>query len=429
LLTGLVFGLAPVFGSLGFSVREALQQEGRSASGSVALRRTRQVLVVAQLGLSLTLLIAAGLLAKSFWGLRNTDPGFRPENLLTARIALTGPAYRTLQRQDEFFQHVTEEVARLPGVESVALSNSIPPGLGRNALTFTIEGKPAPPRDQEPRSNFIVPSDNYFSTFSVPLLAGRGLNSSDRADSPRVLVVNDTFRRLNFPGEEAVGQRIKFGNVTYTIVGVVADTRHYGFEQEVAPMIFASMHQQDNPQMLNRRWITIRTKGDQPGLAGALTRIVSSIDHDQPVADIRTIEERISNSLGSRRFNAALIGSFALAAVFLGAIGVYGVMSYLVGLRLHEMGIRLALGAQPPQILGMVLKEGVVLGLLGAIIGVAGALGLSQYLGSLLFGVSAHDTAVFATLTAALFAVVIAATFIPGRQASKTDPLTALRHD
>jgi len=242
-------------------------------------------------------------------------------------------------------------------------------------------------------------------------------------------VVNDTFRRLNFPGEEAVGQRIKFGNVTYTIVGVVADTRHYGFEQEVAPMIFASMHQQDNPQMLNRRWITIRTKGDQPGLAGALTRIVSSIDHDQPVADIRTIEERISNSLGSRRFNAALIGSFALAAVFLGAIGVYGVMSYLVGLRLHEMGIRLALGAQPPQILGMVLKEGVVLGLLGAIIGVAGALGLSQYLGSLLFGVSAHDTAVFATLTAALFAVVIAATFIPGRQASKTDPLTALRHD
>ena len=429
-LTGLVFGLAPVFGSLGFSVREALQRESRGNSGSLGLRRTRQALVVAQLGLSLTLLIAAGLLAKSFWGLRNTNPGFRPENLLTARIALTGPAYSTVQRQDEFFQRVTDETARLAGVESVALSNSIPPGLGRNFGTFTIEGKPALPRDQEPRSNFIVTSDNYFTTLSVPLLAGRELNSSDRAGSPPVAVVNDAFRRQSFPGEEAVGRRIKFGDgMTYTIVGVVADMRQYGFEQEVAPIIFQSMRQQDNPQRMNRRWLIIRTKGEEPGLAGALARIVSSIDHDQPVAEIRTIEERISLSLGSRRFNAALIGSFALAAVFLGAIGVYGVMSYLVGLRLNEMGIRLALGAQPPQILGMVLKEGVVLGLLGAVIGIAGALALSRYLGTLLFGVSAHDTVVFASLTAALFAVVIAATYFPGRHAARTDPLTALRHD
>jgi len=429
-LTGLVFGLAPAFGSLGFSVREAWHQEGRSASGSVGLRRARQALVIAQLGLSLTLLIAAGLLAKSFWGLRNTNPGFQPENLLTARTSLNGPDYSTVQSEVDFFERVTDEAERLPGVDAAALSNSIPPGLGQNSGTFTIEGQPAPPPSEQPRANLIVTSDNYFRTLSVPLLAGREFNSSDGAEAPRVIVVNDTFRRQNFPGGEAVGRRIKFGGGgVYTIVGVVADSRHYGFERDVAPIMFQSLHQQDNPGLVNRLWIIVRTKGDQPGLAGTLSKIVTSLDHDQPLVDISTVEDRISRSLGSRRFNAALLGSFALAAVFLGAIGVYGVMSYLVGLRLHEMGIRLALGARRVQILGMVMREGIAMGALGALLGVGGAMALSRYLATLLFGVSPRDTAVFAGLTIAMLAVALAASYFPGLRAARTDPLSALRHD
>jgi predicted permease len=430
IFTGVIFGLAPSLGSLGFSVREALQGESRSASSGTGLRRTRQALVVAQLGLSLTLLIGAGLLAKSFLHLRNTNPGFHPENVLTARIRLAGEGYGTIQRQTEFFESLLDKLKRAPAVESAAVAPMPIGDSGRFILGVHIEGQPAAPPGQGPLVGWLTVSPDYFKTLGIPLRQGRLLTSHDSEETQRVVVVNEAFVQLCLPGQNPLGHRISLSQPDQweEIVGVVGNIHQGGLDRDTGPALYRSFLQEHNP-VLRGASILIRVAGDPTSLSPILREVAASIDRDQPVFDIKTMEQRVTDSLGSRRFNAALIGCFALIAAILAAIGVYGVMSYLVTLRTSEIGIRMALGARPGQVLRLIVREGLVLGLLGGVLGIAGALGLSRYLATLLYGVGTEDPATFCIAAAMLFGAVLAACFVPGRRAAHIDPVTALRHE
>ncbi len=424
-LTGLVFGMAPALGSRGFGMSQALQRESRSASGGVTLRRVRQALVVAQLGLSLTLLIGAGLLAKSFLELRSTNPGFRTENLLTARMTLAGPGYATPDRQREFIEAVLEKVRQLPDVDSAAVVGGMPIGNAGNYGTFRIEGQPPVPRSQRPRMGMIDVSPDYFQVLGVPLLQGRLLAARDEESTPRVVVANEAFVRQFFPGRNPLGQRVS-GNLSEEpvweeIVGVVGNIHQGGLDRDVVPTVYRTS--------LQGGALLIHSASDPTPLIPAIERLVASVDRDQPIYDVRTMQRRLDDSLGSRRFNAVLIGCFAFIAAMLASIGVYGVMSYLVTLRTSEIGIRLALGAQPAQVLRLILREGLILGALGSVLGIAGALGLSRFLATLLYGVSTRDASTYSIFTVMLLGVVFAASTLPGRRAARVDPVTALRHD
>jgi putative ABC transport system permease protein len=437
-LTGVVFGLAPSLGSLGFSVREALQGESRSASSGAGLRRMRQALVVAQLGLSLTLLIGAGLLAKSFLQLRNTNPGFRPQNVLTARIRLTGEGYTTIQRQSAFFQNLLDKLKRVPAVQSAAVAPMPIGDSGNFILSVHIEGRPQAPPGQVPPTGFLTVSPDYFKTLGIPLRRGRLLEPRDSGDTQRVVVVNEAFVRLYLPDQDPLGHRISLSPpdeepVWEEIVGVVGTIHQRALDQEAGPALYLSFLQERDPVLRGASILIhsalIHSANDLASLTPILREAAASIDRDQPIFDVKTLEQRLDDSLGSRRFNAALIGCFALIAAALAAIGVYGVMSYLVALRTSEIGIRMALGEQPGQVLRLIVREGLVLGLIGGFVGVAGALGLSRYLATLLYGVGTRDPATFCAAAVMLFGAVLAACFIPGRRAAHIDPVTALRHE
>jgi putative ABC transport system permease protein len=432
LVTGLVFGIAPALGSIRLDVQEALQGESRSASSRPGLRRLRQTLVVAQLGLSLTLLIGAGLLAKSFYRLRSIDPGFHPENILTARVNLAGPSYSSIDRQREFVRSLLENAGRLPGVQSAGIG-ALPPGISGNSMIFRIDDQPAPDRVDGPRTWIIDASPGYFPALGIPLIEGRHLSAADRDGAPLVVVANEAFARQFFPGQSPVGHRVSTNPVDADphwaeIVGVVGSIRQAGLDQDVTPTLYRSYLQEPLP-ILTRPNLLIRAAGDPALLTSAIRGVMASMDPDQPVFDVKTMEERLSDSLISRRFNAALTGTFAAIATFLAAIGVYGMMSYLVTLRISELGIRLALGARRSQLLVSVFREGIVLSAIGAVIGVAGAMGLSRYLATLLYGVGTHDPGTFAVAVVILVGAVMTACAIPGRRASRTDPVTALRHN
>ncbi len=433
-VVGLIFGLVPALSAPGFSVREALQRESRSAAGSRSLRWVRQGLVVAQLGVSLTLLIGSGLLAKSFLKLRDADPGFGPDHVLTARINLTGAPYSSLPGQMEFYERALEKLRAAPGVVSVAVTTSIPlngDGLPNSAV-FRIENHPPAPRGQEPQTSLMAVSPDFFSTLSIPLLEGRLLTNSDRLGSPDAIVVNEAFQRRFFPDEDPISHRISVGvtddAVWLEIVGVVGNVRQNGMDRDVEPWFYQSCFQ-TRIDFLHRMGILIRTPSDAPSLPSMVAKLVTSVDPDQPVYDVKTMDQRLADSLASRRFNAMWIGCFAAVAILLAAIGVYGVTAHLVTLRTQEMGIRVALGARQGQVIQLIVREGLVLAFAGTAIGLIGAYVLRRFLSLLLFGVSTLDPGIYAGFTAALLFAVSAACYGPGLRAARVDPMTSLRHD
>jgi len=303
--------------------------------------------------------------------------------------------------------------------------------FGLQAL-FRIENRPPAPRGQEPQTAGLTVTPDFFRALAVPLLKGRLLDFRDAAGTPRVIVVNEAFARRFYTNEDPIGKRVSLGAtgepVWLTIVGVIGNIRQSGLDRDAEPTIYRSLLQQQDP-FFARMGIVIRASSDPAPMVPSIERIVAAIDRDQPIFDVKTMDQRLADSLGSCRFNAALIGCFAALAVVLAAVGVYGVMSYLVVLRTQEMGIRMALGAQPRQVLRLILREGFTLAILGSIVGVAGALSLSRFLSTLLFGVTTVDPVTFSALTMLLLGVVFAACYIPGRRASQVDPLTALRHE
>jgi putative ABC transport system permease protein len=431
LLTGLLFGLVPAFQSSRVDLHSAI----RGMTGSVRLRAFH-ALVGLQIAVALTLLVGAALLGRSFLKLAQVPPGFDPDRVLTLSLSLPADRYMEGDRAAAFFNEVQERISALPGVTGVGAALSLPVAEGMNVDSpFQIDGRPPAAPGQEPIAFLRPVSPSYLQTMRVPLRAGRVFTASDRAGAPAVVVINETLARRFWPDGNPVGQRLLFdqdlgdlGNVPAVpreIVGVVGDIRHGGLASEPVPEIYLS-NTQSYWRVLN---LVIRTSIEPASLTRPAVEQIWQVDRNLPVAKIRTMDEVLSQSVAQPRFYALLLLTFAIFALLLAAVGVYGLMSYSVALRTRELGIRMALGAQRGELLRMVLVRGLALAVAGTVLGTLMALGLGRFLGSLLFGVGASDPATLALAACFLAGVALFSTYLPARRAVQGDPVAALRQD
>jgi predicted permease len=431
LLTGVVFGMAPALGVMGVKIQETLKAAGGYASARGAL--VRRVLVVAELGLSLMLLIGAGLLGHSFVNLARTPLGFPAENLLTLRANLTGTNYATAESQLRYYDGAMERLRQLPMVRSAAVTTSLPlDGNGPYQTgAFQVARRAPAPMAQRPHTDVVIAGREYFATMGIPLRSGRLFDTTDAPKSGNRIVVNEAFARKIFPGEDPLGQGIVFGrgDAESTIVGVVGDVRGSGLGAEPQPLIYRCLCQQGGNRFLSMMKVVVRTNGDSRAAARPVENAMYAVDRTQPVFDIKTMEERVSAALAPQRFNLLLLGLFAGMAVVLASVGVYGVMAYLVTRRTREIGIRMAIGARPEQVQRQMLVETAWLASAGVVAGVGGAWALTRYLGSMLHGVGTMDARTFAAAAMLLVGIAMAASAAPARRASRVDPVKALREE
>jgi putative ABC transport system permease protein len=420
-VTGLAFGLAPAWQASRTLPAESLRASERKSS-SRSLARWRAVLTVAEVALSLVLLIGAGLFLKSFRTIMGMDLGFRTENVLAMNITLPELHYRTAEQRVQFFQELERRVGALPGVQSVAFANRFPL-RGGWSTSITINGV------AETYTQAQAVSTGYFDTLGIPLLRGRLLTSADRPGAPHVAVANQAFARQYLNGSDPVGRRLQLdGGPWFEIVGVVNDVRRGGKTKDIEPQIYLSAAQTDGyPVRLAD--FAVRAAGDPRRLMHAIQQQVWTLDKDQPVTAVRTMEELISLSVAEQRFQMLLLTLFAAVAVALAVIGIFGVLSYGVKQRMNELGIRIALGASPRRIMGLVLRQAGVLIAGGVVLGLAGALALTRLVANLLFHVQASDWETYVAAVAMLAAAGVAAAMIPARRGSRVDPIVALRYE
>ena len=425
LLTSLFFGLLPAWRFSQPDLNETLKEGGRSGGTNPARNRLRGLLVVAQVALSLVLLAGAGLMVRSFVNLLRVEPGFDPNNVLTLEYRVPRNKYPEPQQQWRFHEQVVARVQALPGVESAAAVMAIPHGGNAGGSGFTLPDRAASPTGQEPRAQTNRADSYYFHTMKIPVLQGRVFTAQDQTQTPPVVVINQTMARQYWPQGDAVGQQVHLlsPDLTATVIGVVGDIRHLSLDESAQPQVYLAYAQQ--PHIFAS--LVVRTRGDANSFANAVRGAIWSVDSEQPVWKVRTLEFLLQRSLGGQRFLLQLIGALAVLALVLAAVGIYGVIAYAVSQRTHEIGIRLALGAQPRNILQMVLGQGLKLALLGIACGVMTALALTRLMKTLLFGVGATDPLTFGAVALLLLLVVLLACWIPARRATKVDPLIALR--
>jgi putative ABC transport system permease protein len=430
-LTGVLFGLVPALEATRVDLNDTLKEGGKSSSGQSARSRgLRGALVVAEVALALVLLAGAGLLVKSFARLRDIDTGFRQENILTFVVPVPVTKYKEDAQFVNFFRQAEERVRALPGVRSVGVVNYLPlyGGLG-SATRFTVEGRPAPPPGEEPGANVRVADSGYFDAIGIPLLRGRNFMDFENAEPRHVVIVSESFAQKYFPGEEVLGKRVDvqmFDKPNPTeIVGVVGDVRYDSLTDAAGPTVYFP-----HPELTySFMTFVVHTSGDPAELTPAVRREISGLDPDQPVTDVRTMTQVMAETVGRARFSTLLFGLFAGLATLLAAVGIFGVMNYSVTLRTRELGLRMALGAQPARVLMLVLRQGFLLTLVGVGIGLAVALALTRVMSSLLFGVDATDPATFAAIVPLITVVSLLACYIPARRATRIDPLVALRYE
>jgi putative ABC transport system permease protein len=432
LATGLVFGLAPALRASRAPLNDALKEGGRAGGGGVHGFAGR-ALVVSEVALSLVLLIAAGLLIHSFTRLQDVAPGFDSGRLLTFRLSLPESRYTTFQKGQSFFDEFFAGLQRSPGVRGVAATNALPfSGLG-GSRTFHVEGREEKRPEDQPEEQLRIVTDGYFSAMGIPIVAGREFNERDSLTQPRVAVVNDALARKHWPHESPIGKRVSFSTNEphwYEIVGVAGNIKHRALEAADRPELYVPYRQPLFAGWTVRpMYVMVRTSADPVSTAAIVRHEVARLDRDQPISDVRTMDERIGRSLSSRRFSMVLLALFAGLALTLAAVGIYGIVAYSVTERTHEIGVRVALGAQRRDVMAMVVGQGMAMTVAGTAIGVAASAALARLMSSLLFGVSAVDPVTFVAIPLLLIAVALAACYVPARRATRVDPLQTLRSE
>jgi putative ABC transport system permease protein len=430
LLTGMLFGFAPAFEAARSSINDSLRESGLTGTGSAGgNRRARHIFVTAEIALSFLLLIGSGLLIRSFLRLQAVSPGFNSENLLTVQLKLPRSKYKDDGARIVFFNELLRRVNSLPGVRSASAESYLPfTSLGA-ATGYEVADRPKPPAGQSPVVDVRVIARNYFETMGIPLLRGRTFTPRESAEVAHVVIINETMARESWPNEDPIGKRVtihmKNEDVPSEIVGIVGDIKHQGLDTTPRAMSYWP-----HPELgYNAMALVIRTTSNPKKIVAAVRHEVLQMDPDQPLSNVATMEELMSTSMAQRRFSMFLLSTLAALALLLAAVGVYGVMAYTVAQRTHEIGIRMALGAQHQDVLRLVVGEGFKLALAGVAIGLAGAAALSRVLESFLFGVGQRDALTFFSVAALLLATALLACYIPARRATGVDPMVALRYE
>lgn len=428
LLTGLIFGLAPALQSSRPDLNEVLKEGGRNSSGGAG-HRLRGALVISEIALAVVLLVGAGLMMKSLLRLLQTNVGFKTDNLLTLTVALPPAKYTEVNKQIDFFDQLKARVESLPGVTGTGTVNILPLQAG-NTTRFNVEGDPVPPPGQETEANIRTVDERYFQTMGVPLIAGRWFDSHDKADAPIVVIIGKSTADKVFAGRDPVGKRLVYAGIQappMTVVGVVGNVKIGGLDDDIRPVLYYPFRQNANTGTN----LVVRTSGDPNALAAAVRNELHTLESDVAIFNLKAMEQVISDSPAAfmRRFPALLIGIFAVVALLLASIGIYGVVSYSVSQQTRYIGVRMALGATTADILKMILRQGLTLALLGMGIGIVAALGLTRWLRTLLFEVQTTDLTTFAVVLGSLFVVALLACYIPARRATRVDPLVALRYE
>ena len=427
LLTGIVFGLIPAIHASKPHLNEALKEGSRGSTGGVAGKRIRSILVAVEVALSLVLLIGAGLMIRSFSRLHQMNLGFDPDNVVALNVSLSRSKYPEARQRVAFFQAALERLQSLSGVQSAGATSGLPLTLSVSGSDFRIEGRPEPEPGKEMIINTRSVSPGYFGTLGIPLIKGRDFSDRDNSDDSRVAVINSDLARIYFHDEDPLGKRITFdeGASWLSIIGIIDDVKQLGLDSSAKPEVYFPYPQAAGPSMS----IVVRTASNPLSLVAAMKDQIQEIDKDLPVAGVKTMGQLLSESVSGRRFNMLLLTIFAGVALVLAAVGIYGVLSYSVSQRTHEIGIRMALGAQTSEVLKLVVGQGMLLTLAGLSAGVVASLFLTRLMSSMLFGVTATDPTTFVAVSVLLAGVAVGACFMPARRAAKVDPMVALRYE
>ena len=422
--TGLLFGLAPAWHAARADLASTLKEGGRSVN-SLTGRRVRNTLLVGEVALSIVLLVGATLLLRSFANLTSVDPGFRPEKVLTFRVGLPQTSYPEDQHRIAFYEKLLERLQHTPGVEATGISQQLPM-RGDYMLSFTIQGRPPALPGTDPSANYRVVSAGYFAALGAPVIRGRAFTTRDTEKAPMVAVIDEAFAKRHFPNEDPIGRGIDIGNGTdgfYQIVGIVGNVHHDGLDVTPRPTMYVPFKQ----DVFSGMAVLVRTSGDPMQFAATARQVVRDLDGSLPAFAIAPLTSAVSDSVARRRFSMLLLGVFALMALFLAAVGLYGVVAYTVTQQTQEIGLRMAIGAQPGDVLRLVLSGGMRLAVFGIAVGIAAALLLARLVASMLFGVTPFDPASYALTATVLLAVAALACYVPARRAMSVDPLVALR--
>jgi putative ABC transport system permease protein len=424
---GIIIGIVPALQFTRTSISESLKQGSGRTGGSPIKQHTRKALVVSEVALSLVLLIGAGLMIRSFWKLQNVNPGFDTGNALTMSIVLNWSRYSEPHQRLAFVDRALEQIRAVPGVVSVATTTKVPLTGGGSTQPFTVEGRPAGAIAEQPMAQTRYITPDYFRAIGISLRQGRFFTDQDRDNSVPVVIISEAMARRFWPGENPIGKRLtpSFHSEQgpRDIVGVVGDVKTSGLDVDASAMMYMPFKQAPMPFMS----FVVRTAANPESLIQPVSKAIYSIDKEQALTNVETMEQVLRKSLSSRRFNMTLLLTFAGVALMLAAVGVYGVMNYTVTLRRRELGIRMALGAQKTDVLRLVVGQGLTLTLIGVAAGLLAAYGLTRLMSSLLYGVTATDYLTFGSVSVVLIAVGLAASYVPARRATKVNPTIALR--